>query len=73
MTKYRYTVVSDEYVGALRRLRKTGRKIKRPAQVLFNPQLRLFGVSEAEANHIRRMPVGMPYVDHHGDIWERIA
>lgn len=72
MTKYRYTVVSDEYVGALTRLRKTGRKVIRPAQTLFNPKLTLFGLSVDDCEGIAELDVGGEYLDKWGDLWERI-
>lgn len=72
MSKYRYTVVSDEYVGAPTRLRKTGRIIRRAPQVLFSPDLVLFGMTPLDRTTIRALPVGFVHVDTHGDIWERI-
>ena len=73
MKKYRYTVVSDEYVGTLTRLCKTGRMVKRPAQALFNPQLHLFGLNMTDRRVIEDLEVGGTRTDTHGDVWERIA
>lgn len=73
MIKYEYTVYSMEYTGRLARLRPTGRIIKRPTQVLFNPDLKYFGLGFTDRHLIHNLTIGEERVDIHGDVWKRLA
>lgn len=73
MIKYKYTVYSMEYTGRLARLKATGRIVRRPTQILFNPVLKDFSLGMTDRHVIRDLAIGDQRIDRYGDLWERIA